>query len=95
MPAIEAFRDKSTASIETALLSAQRRKIDDVDKFLKNKRFSLQQVAAIKAAHIDDEQRPIETLWDVATGITAFARGIQHQDVRVDLERAAGKLLAA
>jgi hypothetical protein len=50
-------------------------------------------VSAIKAAHMEDEQRPIESLWDVATGVTAYARAIQYQDQRVDLEREAGKIL--
>ena len=40
-----------------------------------------------------DEDRPIENLWDAATGITAYARSIQYQDERVALERQAGKVL--
>jgi hypothetical protein len=41
-----------------------------------------------------EEERPIETLWDVTTAATAYARGIQYQDERVDIERAAGKVMA-
>ena len=51
------------------------------------------QATAIKAAHLADEQRPIETLWDVATGATAYARGISFQDERVAIEREAGKII--
>lgn len=95
MPAIEAFKDQSTASIEQALKNAQLQRVKDADEFLTKARFSKSQVSAIKAAHLEDEQRPIETLWDAVTGITAYARGIQYQDKRVELERVAGKLLAA
>jgi hypothetical protein len=92
LPAIEAYANHSTASIEQALKAAQSKKIENVDTFLAA-RFSKSQVSAIKAAHMADEQRPIETLWDAATGVTAYARGIQYQDERVTLEREGGKIL--
>lgn len=91
-PAIEAYAASSTAGVTEALAAAQAKKIDDVDEFLKS-RFTSTQASAIKAAHLADEQRPIETLWDVATGVTAYARGISFQDERVKLEREAGKVL--
>jgi hypothetical protein len=92
-PAILAMSKASAKPMESLLLSAQRKKVEDVDAFL-NARFSKSQTSAIKAAHMADEQRPIETLWDVATGVTAYAREIQHTDNRVALEREAGKVLA-
>jgi hypothetical protein len=49
--------------------------------------------ADIKAVHELEEHRPIETLWDVTTAVTALARNIPHQDRRVELEREAGKVL--
>lgn len=48
---------------------------------------------AIKAAHMADEDRPIETLWDAATAVTAYARSIPFMNERVDLEREGGKIL--
>ncbi len=92
MPAIESFAQHSTSSIEQALKNAQAQKIDKVDEFLRN-RFSKSQASAIKAAHMDDEQRPIETIWDAATAVTAYARSMVHQDARVDMEREGGKIL--
>jgi hypothetical protein len=92
-PAIEAYSRSSTASVTDALLAAQRKKIDDVDAFLKARKFTGTQITGIKAAHMADEQRPIETIWDATTAVTAYARGIQYQDERVDLERAGGKIL--
>ena len=47
----------------------------------------------IKAAHEREEGRPIETLWDAVTGVTAYAKTIEHQDNRVGIERLGGKLL--
>ena len=91
-PAIEAYASSSTVGVTQAIAAAQAKKVDDLDMFLRN-RFSASQVAAIKAAHMEDEQRPMETLWDVTTGVTAYARGIQHQNERVTVEREAGKIL--
>lgn len=91
-PAILAMSNASSVGMVDMLKSAQAKKIENVDEFL-NARFSRSQTSAIKAAHMADEQRPIESLWDVSTGITAYARNIQHTDDRVKLEREAGKVL--
>ena len=95
VPAIEDYANSGTASIVLALENAKAKKIgnaDDVDKFLRS-RFTKSQATAIKAAHLADEQRPIESLWDAATGATAYARGIAFQDDRVAIEREAGKII--
>jgi hypothetical protein len=91
-PAILAMSNASTGGMVDMLKAAQAKKVENVDEFL-NHRFSKSQTSAIKAAHMADEQRPIESLWDVSTGITAYARNIQHTDDRVKLEREAGKVL--
>lgn len=92
LPAIEDYAHSSTASIERTLEQAQRQRIDNVDAFLAA-RFSRPQANAIKVAHTEDEGRPIETLWDAATAVTAYARGITYQDDRVALEREGGRIL--
>jgi hypothetical protein len=46
------------------------------------------------AAHMAEEDRPIETLWDATVGATAYAKGIKWQDDRVDIERQAGRIMA-
>lgn len=94
-PAIEAYANKSTDSITTAIADAKKARLapDKVDEFLA-KRFTRGQAKAIQLAHIADEDRPIESLWDVTVGATAYARGIKHQDERVAIERAAGKIMA-
>lgn len=94
-PAIEKYAASSTDSVVKAIKDARANKIGDEDAvtaFLA-KRFTKTQVKNIQAAHMQDEQRPIETLWDAATGVTAYARAIQYQDDRVELERAAGKII--
>lgn len=95
MPAIEAYANSSTLPITKAIESARAAKLGNTDKVLEflSKRFSANLSSAINAAHVADEQRPIETVWDAVTGITAYARGVQYQDERVGLEREAGKLL--
>lgn len=91
-PALRQYAQSSTASITRAIADARRARLDDVDAFL-NQRFSKSLSAQIQQAHLNDEGRPIETLWDVSTGITAHARSVEHQDARVSLEREAGKVL--
>lgn len=95
LPALQDYANSSTVGVRTAIESAMSQKIGDdqsVTDFLA-KRFTRSQVSAIKAAHLSDEGRPIETLWDAATGVTAYARSISYQDERVDLEREGGKIL--
>ena len=92
VPAIENYAHSSTLSITSAIAEAKAKRLDNVDEFLMA-RFTRSEANAIKAAHMSDEDRPIETLWDVSTGVTAYARGISYQDERVKLERAAGKVL--
>ncbi len=91
-PAIEAYRNSTASGVQQAIEHARNKRVDNIEDFL-NKRFSKRQAAGIISAHQSDEGRPMENLWDIATGVTAFARGIEYQDARVDLEREAGKIL--
>ena len=91
-PALESYANSSTSNIVQAITDARKARIDDVDSFLA-KRFTKRVAVGIKKAHEEDEGRPIESLWDASTAITAFARGVKWQDERVTLEREAGKIL--
>ena len=92
-PVLIEYSNASAAPIEATIREAQQKRVDDdLDKFLKN-RFTVSQANAIKAAHEREEGRPIETIWDVVTGTTAYAKTIPHHDDRVFIERAAGKVL--
>lgn len=92
-PALIRYTNSSASSITDAIEAARKARLgDDLDKFLAE-RFGARQVSSLKTVHQLEEGRPIETLWDVATAVTAQARSITHQDVRVDLERKAGAIL--
>jgi hypothetical protein len=91
-PALETYGRAATDGVVTLIETARAHRLDDVDAFLAN-RFGKRTVDALKAVHMLEEERPIETLWDVATAVTAKARGIAFQDERVELERQAGEVL--
>jgi hypothetical protein len=91
-PLLYTYANASAGPIEAKILAAQAAKIDKVEEFLA-KRFTAPQARAFQAAHLAEEGRPIETIWDAVTGATAFARGIEHMDKRTQVERDAGKLL--
>lgn len=93
-PALATYANSSTASITEAVRIAQAAKIDtDVTAFLAG-RFGKGIAASMQTAHLLEEGRPIETLFDAVTGATAVARSINYQDERVDLERKAGELMS-
>lgn len=93
-PLLEEMAHSSVKPIEDTIKAAQAKKIEtDLDEFLKNRKFTMSQVRGIKATHEAEEGRPIETLWDAVTGITAYAKSVQYTDDRVEIERAGGKLL--
>jgi hypothetical protein len=91
-PALMAYAQSSAASVSTVLRAAQSSKIDKVDAFLAS-RFGPRTAARIQHAHVLDEGRPIETVWDAVTGATAYARSIQWTAERVDFETKAGDML--
>lgn len=94
-PALESYaaatRD-SHAGIVAAISDARAHRLDDVDSFLAT-RFGPRSVASLKARHIAEEGRPIESRWDVIVARTAQARDVEYQSDRVDIEAAAGELL--
>lgn len=97
LPTLRAFirsTDETAEGVEQSIRDAQAARIQgDVNAFL-SARFTRSQTAGIVGAHMADEGRPIESLWDAATGITAYARGLSDQASRIDMERDAGKILA-
>lgn len=91
-PALIAYANASEEPILRAIEAAQAKKLVNVDDFLRA-RFSNNMSQAIKSVHMSEENRPVETLWDAAVAITAYAKSIPHQDVRVEMEREAGKIM--
>lgn len=92
-PVLADYANASAGPVEQTIKAAQAKRVDDeLDKFLAA-RFTRSQATQIKAAHEREEGRPIETLWDVVTGTTAYAKTIEWQDERVAVERLGGKVL--
>ena len=95
LPGLTAFTEGSTLGITTAIENA--RKVvfelpEEVDDLL-GKSFPKKTVNKISLVHYLEEERPIENMWDVIVGMTAFARSIQQQDERVAVEIKAGQML--
>ena len=84
---IAAARAKRIAKTEGGDTNAEA-----VNNFLL-RRFTKAQVNGMTAAHMLEEGRPIESLWDASVGATAYAKGIEWQNERVEVERKAGELL--
>jgi hypothetical protein len=92
-PVLEDYSKASAKPVLQAIEDARSKKIDtDLDAFLAG-RFGKSLVPVIKAAHETEEGRPIETLWDVTTAATAYARSITNTDKRLEIERAAGDVM--
>lgn len=92
-PVLMEYSEASAAPIEQTIAEAQQKRVDDdLQKFLAS-RFTKSESKAIQNAHLREEGRPIETVWDAVTGVTAHAKTIPHQDARVDMERKGGNLL--
>lgn len=91
-PALISYADSSASSVVTAIAAAKAARLDDVDAFLAT-RFGKRIGPQMQAIHMEEEGRPVETLWDAATAATAYARGVTYQDRRVEIEREAGSLI--
>lgn len=91
-PILVEYAESSAKPVEDTLKAAQDRKVKDVEEFLA-KRFTKTIARGAMKAHELEEGRPMETMWDAVTGVTAYAKGINYQDERVAVERGAGKLL--
>lgn len=93
VPVLEEFSKASAKPILQAIEHAREKALEDkVDDFLAG-RFGRRTVDLVKAAHLAEEGRPIETVWDVTVAASAYARSIPHTDKRLEIERAAGELL--
>lgn len=92
-PILRQLHNAPASSIEDTLKAAQAAKVkEDMAEFLA-KRFTKSEAGGALKAFWTDENRKPETVWDAVTAVTAYARTIEYQDVRVDLEAKAGQLL--
>lgn len=91
-PALVEYANATESVTAGVLRAAQSSKLDRASDWL-SKRFGPRVSKRIEHAHMLDEGRPIETLWDAVTGATAYARSIPHQAERVEFEAHAGSIL--
>jgi hypothetical protein len=91
-PALVAYSQAAESATLGVVQAAQAAKLDRPSQWLAN-RFGPRVAKRVEHAHVLDEGRPIETIWDAVTGATAYARTIGHQAERVDFETQAGQLL--
>jgi len=91
-PALLEYSRASASSVSNVLRAAQASKVDKVDAFLAS-RFGPRIAERVKAVHVTEEGRPIETVWDAVTGATAYARSIPWTAERVAFEELAGGML--
>lgn len=95
-PALQSFTKASDRPLIRAIEYLRKIEIsgETIDPFLQQRGLSRQQVEKVRTIHYQEEERPIENVWDAVVGITAYARTIPHQDTRIELERTAGTLLS-
>jgi hypothetical protein len=100
-PTLLAYANASAAPIESAVRRAQDKVLWDgreasmpdlLEALSKRAKFSRAEVSqAIAFAKAEEGQA--RTVWDFVQGFTAYARGFDWVDARVDLETRAGKLM--
>lgn len=96
-PALIQFAESSPMPFVNGIKAARERIIarDDEDResFLRKRGFSKGEATKIIATVLAEEGRPPESIFDFVQGITRVARDKQHQDVRLEMEGKAKKLL--
>lgn len=96
-PALQSFAEGSSARLLEGVEKAKAAKIasdnDEALDFLANRGMSRKRATEVMEYVEREEGRPLRTVWDVAQGISAAARTIEHTDERVAFEREAQKLL--
>lgn len=97
LPGLTMFAEGSSKGILHAIEETRKVKFDTLEvvtEFMIEKLKLGKRVAdKVNYVHMLEEDKPIENVWEVITGVTAFARSIDFQCERVELEQKAGDLL--
>lgn len=95
-PALANFANSSPAPFIAGIRAARERVVarndEDRQAFLRRRGFSKAETGKIIETVLSEEGRPPESIFDFVQGITALARGKDHQDTRLELEGRARKL---
>ncbi len=96
-PALSSFANSSPAPFIAGIKAARERivarKDDDRQAFLRRRGFSRSETSRVIEMVLSEEGRPPESIFDFVQGITALARSKTNQDLRLELEGKAKKLL--
>jgi hypothetical protein len=96
-PALSRFADSSPMRFVNGIRAARERIVAHTDEeridFLRKGGFSKSETAKVIETVLTEEGHKPESIFDFVQGITAVARDKPHQDVRLDLEARAKKLL--
>ncbi len=96
-PALEGFTAGDPIKVVRGVKKAKKATVaktaEDQIEFLVNLNFSAKAAADIVKISEVEEGHPPRSAWDMAQGITAYARGIPNQDRRIETEKTAQKLL--
>lgn len=96
-PALIQFAESSPMLFVNGIKAARQRIVarndEDRECFLRRRAFSKVETTKIIDAVLAEEGRPPESIFDFVQGITRVARDKPHQDVRLEMEGKAKKLL--
>lgn len=96
-PALNSFANGSVKALTDGVQKAKAAQIasndDDMMDFLQGRKLSRSRSLEVLEAVERGEGRKARSVWDVAQGLTAVARGIPNNDTRIELEGEARKLL--
>ena len=96
-PALTSFANSSPAPFVAGIKAARERIVartdEDRESFLRKGGFSKSETAKIIETVLGEENRKPESIFDFVQGITALARTKSHQDVRLELEAKAQRLM--
>ena len=96
-PALRNFANSSPTPFINGIKAARERIVagsdEDRSDFLRKRGFSKAETGKIIDIVLNEEGRPPESVFDFVQGITALARTKTHQDVRLDMEGRAKKLM--
>lgn len=96
-PALERFADSSPQPFIRGIADARKKIVatDDDERagFLKGLGFGKQDAGRVVDLVLKEEGHPPESIFDFVQGITALARGREHQDSRLELEVKARRVM--
>ena len=96
-PALASFANSSPAPFIAGIKAARERIVarsdEDRESFLRKRGFSKSETAKIIETVLSEEDTKPQSIFDFVQGITALARSKTHQDIRLELEGKARRLL--